>query len=43
MPKMTDSRRKKIQSRQRQARALLRREKKVARRTQRSTKAPASM
>jgi hypothetical protein len=33
MPKMTDSRRKKIQARQRQARAALRREKKAARHT----------
>ncbi|HUC45661.1 MAG TPA: hypothetical protein VMR94_03820 [Hyphomicrobiaceae bacterium] len=38
MPKMTDSRRKKIQARQRQARAALRREKKAARRAQRSAK-----
>jgi len=36
MPKMTDSRRKKIQARQRRARATLRREKKAARRTQRT-------
>ena len=35
MPKMTDSRRKKIQARQRRARAALQREKKAARRTQR--------
>jgi hypothetical protein len=35
MPKMTDSRRKKIQARQRQVRAALRRERKAARRTQR--------
>jgi hypothetical protein len=38
MPKMSDSRRKKIQARQRQARAALRREKKAARRAQRSEK-----
>lgn len=39
MPKMTDSRRKKIQARQRQALATLRREKKAAKREQRGTKA----
>jgi hypothetical protein len=38
MPKMTDSRRKKIQARQRRARAALRREKKATRRAQRSAK-----
>jgi hypothetical protein len=38
MPKMTDSRRKKIQARQRQGRAALRREKKAARRAQKSKK-----
>ena len=38
MPKMTDSRRKKIQARQRHARAALRREKKAARRAQRREK-----
>jgi hypothetical protein len=36
MPKMTDSRRKKIQARQRQTRAALRREKKAAKRAQRA-------
>ena len=39
MPKMTDSRRKKIQARQRQTRSALLREKKAARRAQRSAKA----
>jgi hypothetical protein len=38
MPKMTDSRRKKIQAKQRQARAARRRKKKAARREQRSAK-----
>jgi hypothetical protein len=38
MPKMTDSRRKKIQARQRRARAALRREKKAARRAHRNAK-----
>jgi hypothetical protein len=39
MPKMTDSRRKKIQARQRRSRAELRRKKKAAKRAQRSAKA----
>jgi hypothetical protein len=39
MPKMTDSRRRKIQARQRQLRAMLSRERKAARRAQRSAKA----
>jgi len=38
MPKMTDSRRKKIQARQRRARATLRREKKAARRAQKGAR-----
>ena len=38
MPKMTDSRRKKIQARQRQVRAAVRRERKAARRAQRREK-----
>lgn len=39
MPKMTDSGRKKIQARQRQALAVLRREKKAGQREQRNVKA----
>jgi hypothetical protein len=39
MPKMSDSRRKKIQARQRRALATLRREKKAAKRAERSAKA----
>jgi hypothetical protein len=39
MPKMTDSRRKKIQAKQRKERAARSREKKAARRAQRSEKA----
>ncbi|HJU29814.1 MAG TPA: hypothetical protein VJ740_00085 [Hyphomicrobiaceae bacterium] len=42
MPKMTDSRRKKIQARQRRARAALRREKKAARRGQKGAARPAA-
>jgi hypothetical protein len=42
MPKMTDSRRKKIQARQRQALSALRREKKAAKRQQRKAKAVAA-
>jgi len=38
MPKMTDSRRKKIQARQRRARATLRRQKKAARRAQKGAR-----
>jgi hypothetical protein len=40
MPKMTDSRRKKIQAKQRQMRAAQKREKKAARRAQRSNEGP---
>jgi hypothetical protein len=39
MPKMTDARRKKIQAKQRQAINKLRREKKAAKRAERSAKA----
>jgi hypothetical protein len=42
MPKMTDSRRKKIQARQRQRRAAQLREKKAARRAGRSDKSAAA-
>ncbi len=43
MPKMTDSRRKKIQAKQRSTRAEARREKKATRRAQRSGKAAAGV
>ncbi|MFZ1103894.1 MAG: hypothetical protein WAN86_13805 [Hyphomicrobiaceae bacterium] len=41
MPKMSDSRRKKIQAKQRQRSAAQKRVKKAARRTQRGTESPA--